>query len=240
MIRGIILAAGRGTRINKITKKSHKSLIKINGKSLIEQIIQNFIKNKINKISIVTGYNNVLFKKFNLKKFNNKYWKETNMVFSLMQADSWLNKYPCIISYSDIFYEKQALKFLKESKSSFAILNNINWKKNWQSRYKKPLLDAESFKIDKKNYLIEIGKKEKKIKDIEGQYMGLIKITPRIWKIMKKKIPSIKKKNRISCTELLNDLINKGIQIKSIPYKHKWYEVDNIKDLKFMQKTIND
>ena len=62
MIRGIILAAGRGTRINKITKKSHKALIKINGKSLIEQIIRNFIKNKITKISIVTGYNNSLFK----------------------------------------------------------------------------------------------------------------------------------------------------------------------------------
>ena len=239
-MRGNILAAGRGTRINKITKNSHKSLIKIKGKSLIELIIQNFYKSKIDKVSIITGYNSFLFKKFNLKKFNNNYWKETNMVFSLMQADSWLSKYSCIVSYSDIFYDKQAIEYLKKNKSGISILNNLNWKKSWLSRYKKPLLDLESFKIDKRNYLIEIGKREKKIDNIQGQYMGLLKITPRVWNIVKKKIPSIKKKNIFSFKELLEELIVKGIKIKSIPYKYRWYEVDNIKDLKFMNRTLND
>ena len=35
----------------------------------------------------------------------------------------------CIISYSDIIYEHEALKILIKEKGDIVILNNINWKK---------------------------------------------------------------------------------------------------------------
>ena len=88
--------------------------------------------------------------------------------------------------------------------------------------------------------MIEIGKKEKKVKNIQGQYMGLIKISPKIWKLIKKKIPEIKNKNNISITELLNNLINLNFKIKTAMYNKKWFEIDNKKDLKFFLKSIND
>ena len=233
MICGIILAAGRGSRLGSITKNSHKSLIEFNKTNLIENILRNYQKNKINKICFVTGYNHKLFKKYKIKKFFNRHWKNTNMVYSLMMADSWLNKYTCIISYSDIYYNSTAIKLLKNSKHNFVILNNKNWLSNWKSRYKDPLMDAESFKIDKKNFLIEIGKREKSVKNIKGQYMGLIKITPKIWKKIKLKLPDVKKKNKFSITEFLNNLIIFNFKIKTVIYKNKWFEIDNKKDLDF-------
>ena len=186
-MRAIILAAGRGSRLGSITKNSHKSLIKFKKTNLIENVIKNFKKNKIKNISIVTGYNYKKLKKYNYKMFHNNKWNKTNMIYSLTKADKWLSNYPCIISYSDIFFENTAIRILKNSKNNFVLLNNKNWLNNWKARYKNPLNDAESFKIDKQKNLIEIGQKEKNIKNIQGQYMGLIKITPKIWNLIKKK-----------------------------------------------------
>ena len=236
-MRGIILAAGKGSRLGSIIKNSHKSLIKINKtKNLLENIIKNFKENKINDICIITGHNRNIFKKYKYKSFFNDCWDKSNMVYSLMKADTWLSKYSCIISYSDIFYENKAIELLKKSEDKFAILNNKNWHKSWTARYKNPLCDLESFKIDSHKNLTEIGNREKKITNIQGQYMGLIKITPSIWKLIKKKIPEIKKMNNLSITELLNRLIKNNFKIRTIEYKKKWFEIDNKSDLKFFFK----
>ena len=238
-MRGIILAAGRGSRLGSLIKNSHKSLLKFKKTTLLDHIINNFKKNSITKVCIVTGYNNKKLMKYKLKKFHNRYWHKTNMVYSLAKADRWLSNYNCIISYSDIFYEKKAVEILKKNKKDFVILNNKKWLKNWKSRYKNPLDDAESFKVDKNKYLIEIGNKEKKLKNIKGQYMGLIKITPKIWRLIKKKMPEIKNKNKISLTELFNNLIKLRFKISTAEYNNKWFEIDNKVDLIFFLKSIN-
>ena len=70
--------------------------------------------------------------------------------------------------------------------------------------------------------------------------MGLIKISPKIWKLIKKKMPEIKYKNNISVTELLNNLIKFNFKIKTATYNKKWFEIDNKRDLKFFLKSIDD
>ena len=44
------------------------------------------------------------------------------MVYSLIKAKSWLSKYPCIVSYGDIFYEKKAITKLIKEKIQFQLL----------------------------------------------------------------------------------------------------------------------
>jgi choline kinase len=58
----VLLAAGKSSRIyNQINK--HKCLIKIKKKEIINHLIDNSIKNKINKVTIITGYKKNLLKK---------------------------------------------------------------------------------------------------------------------------------------------------------------------------------
>ena len=52
----IIMAAGLGTRMRPLTNEIPKPLVKVNGKRMIETIIQGLRKNGITDISIVTGY----------------------------------------------------------------------------------------------------------------------------------------------------------------------------------------
>jgi CTP:phosphocholine cytidylyltransferase-like protein len=55
-LKAIILAAGRGKRLNPLTDKIPKAMVKLFGKSLLEWQINVFRNCNINDISIVTGY----------------------------------------------------------------------------------------------------------------------------------------------------------------------------------------
>ena len=55
-ITAIILAGGRGSRINKITSKKSKVLIKFNKKTLLTLIINNLSKYNFKEIIILAGY----------------------------------------------------------------------------------------------------------------------------------------------------------------------------------------
>ena len=239
-MNGIILAAGRGSRVNQSSKNKPKGMFLYKNKTLIDHILENFKKNMINKTSIVTGYKSKNLKVFSTKKFHNKFWRSTNILYSLYKADNWLKKYTCIVSYSDIFYEKSAISFLKKTKGDIVILYDVNWYKIWKKRFQNPLLDAETFKI-KKNNLVQIGDKTKNLKEIQGQYMGVFKITPRGWQIIKKHLKKIKNFETYDITKLLKSLISeKKNLVKVVKYKDKWFEVDTYKDYKIFLKDKNE
>ena len=70
--------------------------------------------------------------------------------------------------------------------------------------------------------------------------MGLIKITPSVWKAIKKNLPEVRRINKMSITELLSRLIKKNFKIQTVEYNKKWFEIDNKSDLKYFLEKIND
>ena len=52
----IILAAGYGNRMRPLTDNEHKTLLKINDITIIDNIIDSLIDNAVNNIVVVTGY----------------------------------------------------------------------------------------------------------------------------------------------------------------------------------------
>ena len=111
-MRAIILAAGRGSRMETATSDKPKCLLEIKGKSLIQYQIEALEAAGVNKIALVTGYLAERLEPLSLTKFHNDKWYETNMVCSLTKAETWLSTYPCVVSYSDIFYESGIIKSL--------------------------------------------------------------------------------------------------------------------------------
>ena len=233
-MRAIILAAGRGSRINEYSSKHPKCLIKIRNKTLLDWQIKALNDSGISKIAIVTGYKKEFFNNMELKRFENRDWDKTNMVQSLYCARDWLLKEKCIVSYSDIFYLSSAIKLLMNDISDLSITYDSNWLDLWSLRFKDPLSDAETFRLDKNNNLLEIGKRSKSVKDIEGQYMGLLSFTPYSWRLIEKMLFKMPKSiiDKIHMTDLLQHIIDKKIlSIKALAYKDVWGEVDSINDL---------
>ncbi len=239
--RGIILAAGKGTRMSNF--RGPKSTLELKKNlTIMRNILNNFRKNYINEIFIVTGFKSKVFKKYEAKKIINKNWKKTNMFKSLLCADKILNKFPCVVSYSDIVYDHSAIKLLTKTKSEIAICYYTKWLTLWKKRFGNPLFDAEVFKLAEKNNLKEIGTKPKSLNEIEGQYMGLLYFTPKGWKKIKKISKKIDthKINKISMTEILNFAIKSGVKIRAVKYKNYFAEMDSPRDYKILKKDLKN
>ena len=234
-MRGIILAAGRGSRLKNLSSELPKCMISLKGKPLLEYQINSMTINGISEIAAITGYlgNKVNHSKIT-KKFENQIWKETNMVYSLSMADEWLSKYDCIISYGDIFYDKKAISEILKSRDNISITYDINYKELWEKRFKKPLDDLETFVVDSSKYIMEIGNKPKDFDKVMGQFMGLLKITPKGWSDIKSLIP-LNEMKRIDMTEMLSLLILREYKIKAIEYDSFWGEVDIPSDIKLYE-----
>lgn len=233
-MNAIILAAGRGSRMKDLTSEKPKCLLQIDGSTLLEKQIKNFRNKGIKKIAIVTGYKSNLIIRKDITEFHNDKWDQTNMVYSLLKADEWLSSSECIISYGDIFYEESAIDILKNCSSEIAITYDINWFDLWSNRFEDPLSDAEIFQINEENNLLKIGYKTKNYKNIQGQFMGLLKINSQGWSKIKNAINflEISELKNIDMTSLLMLLIkNYEQEIKCLKYKDKWGEIDSPEDL---------
>ena len=239
---GIILAAGRGSRLKSFNKP--KGNLKINKKlTLIDNIVKNFRENGVSKIILVTGYKSYLIKNNLFKKIFNKKWKTSTMISSLLCAKSYLNRYNCIVSYSDIYFESDAITKLKNCKNEIGITFYSQWLSLWKKRYNDPLSDLEQFKTNNRSFISLIGNKARSLKEIQGQYMGLLFFKPSGWKKIKKLINNLNYLKKMSITDVLNEAVKNKIKIKAFKYNNLFFEIDTNKDLivardKFQEKNL--
>ena len=237
-MKAIILAAGQGKRLMPYTSGIPKCMVKVGGRPLIHYQIDILKKSGINDIIIVKGHHANKIRINGTKTFTNKRYFETNMVFSLFCAESELNG-DVIISYGDIVYSDSILKKLIKSEHNISVAIDLDWKRYWIKRFNNPLDDAESLGLDNKGRIIEIGKPVQNYNQINGQYIGLMKFTSHGIKSLKKifykskEVNQIQNKNLNSAfmTDLLQSLIDEGINIWPVNVHGEWIEVDTVKDL---------
>ena len=230
-MKGIILAAGRGSRLASLTENQPKCFTQLKGKSLIKWQLHALRGAGVQDIAVVTGYQSRSFN-FNLTYFFNDQWSESNMVTSLVRASAWLAHETCIVSYSDIVYSTDAVRSLQATTGDIVISYDPNWLELWQLRFEQPLNDAESFRVSY-GQLLEIGAQPDSLEQVEGQYMGLLKITAEGWRQISgylKTLP-IHEQKQLDMTGLLRRMLTQGAIIKTAPIKDRWFEVDSVSDL---------
>lgn len=138
-MQAIILAAGRGYRLNRLTENNTKCMVEINGTTLIERMLKQLDKYMLDRIVIVDGYQRENLERFissiNLNTsidyiFNSKYL-ETNNIYSLYLAKEYLSKDDSIVLESDIIFEDQILdNLVLDTKESIAVIDKY---KSWMT-----------------------------------------------------------------------------------------------------------
>lgn len=111
--RAIIMAAGIGKRMRPITYDIPKPLVKVNGKRMIDSVIQGLKNNGINEIYVVVGYMKDRFKILEkeypgLKLIENPYYDSCNNISSLYVARNYIEE-SIILDGDQIIYNGQIL-----------------------------------------------------------------------------------------------------------------------------------
>ena len=126
------------------------------------------------------------------------------------------------------------------SNSDISVAVDMEWESYWRTRNENPIDDAETLKINSAGDIIDIGQKPSSIEEIQGQYMGLIKLSVVGFSAMKKFIKNTIDNNILLgdndikhayMTDLLQAMIRDGIVISSIPIHSVWVEIDTPEDL---------
>tara|TARA_B100000989_G_scaffold287914_1_gene258034 strand:- start:6503 stop:7228 length:726 start_codon:yes stop_codon:yes gene_type:complete len=234
----IILAAGKGSRLYPLTINKPKCLVKYKNKSILSHQINILNQVKIKKIYLVSGYKSSQIKIKKIFKKKNLEFRNSNMVYSLFKFNKLFNgKEDIVISYGDIIFKKKVIQKLINENESLSTVIDTGWLSYWKKRFKNPLDDAETMKMNKKFYITDIGKKTKSYNNIQGQYIGLIKIkkeiTKDVLKVWNDKSKSIDKKKikNMYFTDFLRILIKQNFKLKAVLIKRGWLEFDQPSDL---------
>jgi L-glutamine-phosphate cytidylyltransferase len=241
-MKGIILAAGRGSRMGGVTSHAPKCLTLLGGKSLLDWQISALRGGGATELGVVCGYLGELLVRPEVRYFENKDWASSNMVRSLQCAHEWLEQGTCLVSYSDIVYSPETVSALAGTPDGISLAYDPNWSPLWKRRFADPLSDAESFKADSGGYLLEIGARTQNILEIQGQYMGLLKFTPDGWREMASYLSEIGRcaVDKLDMTSTLSALVKRGVRIHTYAIQDGWYEVDTESDLRLYEREIEE
>ena len=239
-MKAIILAAGQGTRLRPLTDDKPKCLVELSGKPLLEHQLEVLRAAGINDIHVVAGYLANQLDRPGLTRHINECFAETNMVNTLFSAESVMTgDSDLIICYGDIVYQSQVLEAVLTMDAPISLAVDREWRRYWAARMDNPLTDAETLKLTDGNRVVELGKKPKRYADIQGQYIGLIKVRadhvaqlPKVWRAMDQTtIYDGKDYNNMYMTSFIQHLIDENWQIRAAMIENGWAEVDCEEDL---------
>lgn len=246
-MKGIILAAGIGSRLRPMTDNKPKCLVTVAGKTMLDYQLDAYREAGIKDIIIIVGYKGEQIEKhcryiddLNITIINNEEYEDTNNMYSLYLAKDHLIGNPFILNNADLVIEQDIVKNMLKSPKPDLVAVDVG------------LFNDESMKVvcDNQGYIRDISKKI--TEDFaNGCSIDFYKISKdnsvRLFEDIEKTISS---GNRKDWTEVALQRIfkNSEVQFERLDVSgKKWVEIDNYDDLAladsyFSQstKSIND
>lgn len=238
-MQAVILAAGIGSRLRPLTNYKPKTLVHVNGKPIIEFIIDALVLNKINNIIICTGYNSdkiINFCKQNYPNVDfefvhNKDYDITNNMYSLYLAKNFIND-DFILMNADLAIESSIVTGMLSEEGNLV-------------GAKKGKFIEESMKIIVNDGVIKSISKKINKDNAYGTSIDIYKIQKQDKKIIEEELLRIieREKDFNQWTEVMLDNLFKSGKLIARPYdigEKKWFEIDDFYDLNQAEIMFNN
>ena len=248
-MKAIILAAGDGSRMGKLTQNIPKPLVMVNGKSIIERQLSILKQNKILDVIIVTGSHNEKFNFKNVVYVNDLDHKKHDTLGSLMTARDYMND-EIIITYADQIFDEKIMESINNFSGDIGIAVDLDWEKNYVNRDQHPKSEADTVLFDKEGNILEIRKNIQKPDSKIGEFAGIVKLSKKGSNILLKKLNELHKSHngkfhnasslkQSIIPDMIQELIDSEINVEPIYVSGKWCEIDTPQDLQIARKLFS-
>lgn len=236
-MQALILAAGMGSRLKDLTADNTKCMVKVNGVTMIERMLNQLENKAFSKIIIVTGYEGQKLIDFietldistPIEFINNPIYDQTNNIYSLWLAKDKLLEEDTVLLESDLIFEDSVLDaLLDDSRSTLALVDKYE---SW--------MDGTVVKLDEDDNISAFVPGKKFVyRDIDSYYK-----TVNIYKFSKEfstthYVPFLDAYTQAlgrneyyeQVLRVITLLDDPAIKAKRLDGQ-KWYEIDDVQDL---------
>lgn len=248
-MKAIIIAAGMGIRLNPLTDDKPKCMLEIKGETILQHQLDVFYANDITDISVIKGYKKETINHPGLKYYINDNYRNNNILKSLLYAEKEMDD-EFIASYSDIIFDANVVRRLMENNGDITVVVDIDWKGYYEGRTEHPIKEAEKVIFDEDKNVVEIGKIISNEKQVNGEFIGIVKCTKRGAEIFKEFFYKAKKEfygkpfiraktvNNAYLTDFIQYLVNNNVKVKCMPIERGWIEIDTLQDFERAPKFL--
>ena len=226
----LLLAAGTGSRLLPLTKKSPKCLTLVNETSILERLIKSLNQNGFKRLVIVTGHLEDCIRDFLETRAGNltieyvfsPLYKTTNNIYSLWMARDMINE-PFVLIESDLVFDPSLLsEMIYPDRIAIAAM--------------KPWLNGSTVTINAANRIDAFhGGAEESSGSVQYKTVNIYSLSVLSWRLIVEKLNQFIKAGRVNdyYEEVFKELvINKLLSLEAVFFDHKpWYEIDTAEDL---------
>lgn len=236
-MQAIILAAGMGRRLGEYTKDNTKCMVPVNGVPLIDRLLGQLSRLKLDRVVIVVGYEGgklvkhigELYADLNIEFVENPVYSRTNNIYSLWLAKDYLQQDDTILVESDLIFDDVLLSMLIDN--PFPNLALVSKYETW--------MDGTMVRIDSDCNIVNFVPKDAFDYSNAGKYYK----TVNIYKFSKefstrKYVPFLEAYTKaVGNNEYYENVLRiisflNSSDLKALPVTNaKWYEIDDKQDL---------
>jgi histidinol-phosphate/aromatic aminotransferase/cobyric acid decarboxylase-like protein/choline kinase len=236
-MQAVILAAGMGKRLGKLTGSDTKCMVEVNGVKLIDRLLDSISSAGVERIIIVVGYKSdrVIkhvgdsWKGTPVIYVHNDNYDKTNNIFSLFLASSYLEKQATLLFESDLIFDHSIVeKLVKSHEPNLAVVAPYE---NW--------MDGTVVELDKDNFIqCFVNKSGFKYQSFDKYFktVNIYKFSREF--LVKTYIPFLRAYTQVYGNneyyeEVLRLIVNvQQTQLKGLVLdRESWYEIDTLEDL---------
>ena len=241
--KALVIAAGLGSRLKKHTENLPKCMLDFGGKTLLQRQLDSYKKNGIKDISLIRGYKKEKINYKGIKYFENKDYRNNNILNSIFYAEKVING-NIIISYSDILFDSSVVERTLNSDHDISVVVDIDWRGYYVGRKDHPISEAENVIFNSNNEVEKIGKINTGNEEVHGEFIGMIKLSNRGTEIFKEHFHRLKKIywnkpfqrakifQKAYLTDFIQELVDIGVKVHCVIIESGWKEIDTVEDYK--------
>jgi len=261
-VRVLIPAAGKDSLSAKY--QLPRSLMDINGKSILQRQIETFRRAGLSKFCVVTGYKRDLFNIENVVYYNNPNYENEHILSSIFSAQGCLNS-SFIFTYSDVLFDESIIRGLLRVSKSRGV-RDIILVVDDTFQYHKHLVDKELDLVVTKNKnkegvrkigdtaeeeIIVIGKQIDK-NSADYEFNGIAYFSKKGADILKQVYWDCLEKysdkpfheavniHQANFTDIIQEIIDRGYPVKAMKVYKGWMEIHNENDLNLARELYKN